>query len=1091
MATRVTPTYARGFLSHAKALSPWPEETTASQAGPRAGEAVPSARSDGSYPTLGLRTSGEQSADSALTVTVRQGGYSGDATFSWSDGLADHRGWDNAIHVSTYEPVEWVDGARYPHAAATPDGHIYVITYRPADFHVRIYRRDPDSGNWTDTGPQYTAPEDPGQTLYGCLAVDGSGAIWSFYWVVEVGQNVAQVRVEVRRPGGAWQTVQTLALAEPVSVHPSTGYTLGRLRAAINADGQVLLLAHLIDNGGGPSPDTLYQWAAEHPSAPLREVATNLGGRGYPDVVVKDGAFWCFYLTYDEPSPSTAYGDPLLRVVGNAFESIETAEVINIPEGLVLQEARVDGTPAFTEGELAAVVAEDGTVYLYTQHYGGAAPDVVYGHVYRFRGTLAAPKSTIQANGWDALGSGSAATWHKNHPTADTTEYPSNFCACVHRGRVAIFANPKTTVSATESYLIAYYMGGYSTAARPSRYLSQSDPDRDPLEYVYVPIAGPAALGFTETSSGTHSATISDGHLDLSTTIGTKYYDVSAAGGNAGYARFKVDVSSGSSLSADAVALRLNVTDGANIWGVTVRVALSTTLQFRVVDTAGTTILDDVDTGQTEPIEIMVSLIQISTVAHCFVFWRVWSTSEDTVWTEAQVSSAIPSGVGTTASLRFGHIASGSSASRWGYVLWSWDGGDVNLARLDRPSAMPGAPLSASPRYVADGVSIAMTDGPGSAEDEFTINTAYEYGIDRLDPRQYPSPSEAWHSLTDAEDQAIAYVTNPFAEDAQLDTDVVGLYVDGANMRGLFLERWDAALADWEVVGELDLKHGRENLPFLRRGDTITPDPDGTYTDEPWFAAGELVGHTVDLGDQALRRVRWNTEGWWSVRTGRRRVVIQLEDVDTTEPSDGVCDIWSSRGELIVHLAGVLQGGFRIYIPDQPTVDGYFSLGIAMIGPVTTFARDFGLGGQETRSAIAELTTLANGYSQARTLGPTARTWGIPLTEICSEKELYDGDGRYMIGTDTSGGLVLANRGDEWSKLDGLLQYAEGPVNPVVYFPLVKLSDGTEDIQIYTAERHSLYGRMSSELSRDLEWGPAEDGWDWRGANVLVITEER
>lgn len=1093
MATRVDRSYLRGFLVHDQRLTAWPEETTATQAGPRAGEAVPQARDDGSYPDLGLRAYGEQEADNTLTITVRQGGHVGDATISWADETlvtdavgedeTRHRGWDNAVHPSVYEPATWTSANLYPHAATAPDGTIYVIAYRSTNETVRAWRRAPDDGSWLDTGPLYATDDAGGQDLYGTVAVDGSGAVWAWHWVVDTVSSVANMRCHVRRPGGNWQTVQQAALMDQIS---TDDYDLGRIRAAINSEGQVLMVGHLKPTDDSPAGDVLFQWAAEHPSAPLREVATDMAGRGYPDVVCKDGAFWVVYLVHEDD------GKPILRVLGNAFESLESVDAVDIREGLVVQEARVDGTPEFLEAELAMVCAEDGTVYLYTNRYGGAAPDTVHGGVYRYRGTLSAPRGT-QSNGWDLMGSGSAGTWTKNHPTADATEYPGNICATVQRGRVVLFANPRTTDTSTRGHLISFYMGGWTSAPRPSRYYSAYEPDRDPLEYAYVPLDVPSDHGWTETTTGTASEAVTGGKLVLSTTSGTQhYFIIEDDAGSRGYARAALGIASGGAVSAYQIGLRFSVTDGTDAYTATVQLALDGgTIQYRLVGTDLSVLGDDVDTGQAEDIEVLLYLkAEGDGGASVQSYWRVWSTSEDTLWHVGH-DNVTTGTTGTIAAVRFGHTTSVTAESTWRYVLWSWEGGPVGMTGYQRPDDLPGAPLAATPRYVAAGVSVAATDGPAVTGDEFVIDPDAEYSLARLDPRQHPSPSETWRS-TDESSAYIAYYLSTTLENTSLSSDLVGLYVANANVRDVYLQYTDDAGETWEELGHLNLREGRTLLPYVRHGDTIVPDPDAEYGSEPWFAAGELVGGTVELDGGDLRKVRWNSEGWWSVQTGRRRCVVELEGIEGTEAADGTCDIWSPRGLLLVHLAGLTMAGFRIAVPaTESTVEGYRELGIALLGPVVTFARDFANGSQERLSALAELTTLANGYRQARSLNTPTRTLAFALSDLYDEAELLSGDGRYALGTDTSGALVLSNRGAEWSQLEGLLEYTEGPVTPCLYAPLIQVSDGGQDTQVVLAERHVLYGRLTSDLSRDHVGGTPEDGLVWRGADTLVIEEEK
>ena len=1088
MATQIERTHLRGFLVHDTRLAVWDAETTATEAGPRAGEAVPTARADDSYPELGLQASGEQTAGTVLTVTVQQGGHLGDCAIAWADAVqTDPRGWDNPVHPCMYEPAGWGISATLPDCEAGSDGAVYAIVYDATNFSVDVRKRNPLSEAWS-TEELYDTSTDPGQSLSGCLAVDAAGNVWAWHWTVDTVASRATLRSYVRRPGASsWAVVQYAALERDLSVGD---YTLGRLRAAINQEGQVCLLGHLMPVGGSPAADVIWQWAAEHPAAPLREVLTDSGSRGYPEVLVKDGAFWCFYLTYNTASPGEE-GLPILRVIGSAWQSLDSATAINFRDGLAVIEAKVSATPAFTEGSLAAVITEDGTVYVFTNRYGATTgTTTVAGGVYRFRGTLAAPRGG-EVHGWDQLGAGSSATWFDDATTGNATEYPRYYAACVTRGRVILVTNFQATTAATRAYLGAYYLGGWSNYPRPSRYTSITDPDRDPLEMAFVPIAGPASMGWTAAGAGT--GTLVAGAWNIATTIAQTldYTQTAAVTAGRGYVRYALKVNTGGSLAFPYVSLSFGVSDGANDWLVQVNHALSGgTQQLRIKDSAGTQIGSDVDTEQADDIEIMVAVVKVSTVASLVVLWRVWSTNEDTYWTVAATSSTLPSSAAVTSSIVWGHQTAAIGDSTWRYVLWSWNAGPTTLARATYPQEMPGAILGASPRWLGKGVQVLGQDGPGVYGDAWTITADAEFALERLDPQLHPSPSETWRAEgVGAMD--LAWQLGTSGVDTYLGADLLGAYVTGATTRQLILSGYQAG-SGWSTLGTLDLAEGRSSLPYTREGDTIRPQVGGTYTQEPYFYAGELVGATVALGFAKYRRVRWNSDGWWSVDAGKRRCVIELEGVDGTEGANGTCAIWSTRGLLVVNLLGEAYTGFKLSIPSQANVAGYHELGQVVIGPLHTFARYFARGGQQTRRALAELVELVNGYRSARRLNDPRRLWTIPIADLYDEAELELGTGRYSLGTDTSGGLVLANVGDEWSRIDGLLQYLDGGTVPCVYVPSIEVSvSGAADEQTHVAERHTLYGRLGAEVTREHVAGEIETGWAWRGVDALVIEEER
>jgi hypothetical protein len=815
----------------------------------------------------------------------------------------------------------------------------------------------------------------------------------------------------------------------------------------------------LLDDG---SRGTLFQFASDDLGASFDLVEqygplSAVTDVGYAEVIAVNGQFQVYYLSENNGQ------HPSLRRLGTAYQPFSSAEVEFVISDVGAAGAWAD--VGHTVGDLAVCLDEDGAIYCFgrlvdnTKGHNIAVRSRDYGDTWHGMG-----ESSVDAAGSIYTAVGTMGHWFYNS-AAGAQPYPTNLTAAAKLGSAWIFCNNSAGTSIFDDSLGVIQLGGYSTITMPGRTKFPTDGRRVGWEVNYLPFEPPENSGWTATGAGSGVITSVDGALDIGTTAATRYYSITPpssgtpAEGIIVMATLAVPV--GGSLSSSAVALHVT-TDNASVdYGVAV---CFTTTGFRVYDqVAATQIGSDVTVGVLTGIQILVELRGDD----CNVWYRAapeGTPATDREWTAGPTSNALTSGGGTGANLvRFGHITSGTANSNWygvHYVSDEYTG--EGLDGFTNPDDLFPRTYSVRPQTVDDGVRVAATDGPSGYGERFVIGTRYDYPAERVQPWKHPSPRAVHRTTEDSADVYYAFDLGTNTS-GQLNS-VYAVYIAGANWRYGDIETLGSSGGAWSNVTAVDMATTLSSLPFSRNGNIITPSSTA-HTIDRYIAAGELAGCTVDIGSSVLRKVLWNSEGYWTDSTARSPVII-LEDVDNaTDPSSGTCSIWSRSAVVLIHKLGNVRG-VRLKVRAQDTVEEYLQTGIVMPGPIMVFGLPPGWGRIRTLDANASLVEAEDGSRRSKVLGPPRRAVEFGWPDGVDMRPMQ-GDGTtpfddWIVGTSTGSAIPIAAWSDVPLLLEGMLRRLDGPHRPCVYLP--HIPKGTPDAVVYTSPERYLYGRLDSSI---------------------------
>lgn len=578
--------------------------------------------------------------------------------------------------------------------------------------------------------------------------------------------------------------------------------------------------------------------------------------------------------------------------------------------------------------------------------------------------------------------------------------------------------------------------GGWQTLCQPS---TAADWPRE-LEgwtRTWSALIGPVSAGYANSGGAGTMAGVGDWRLDLSATPST--YGISLSHALTAGIIVHVEVSgvAGGNIGSLDQGLRLRL-GGAE---VEIRLTSST---IRVYDVAGAA---QVGADYAIPLgsrhHLRIALRELLGGGKIAVYERPLGDSE---WTLA-VSGTVALTSATADSLTWGiFAASGTMSSTWHSVRYATRSGTAGNASAwtDDPSfatILSGAPYTlpggAVPGVHArlpllDGLHLAATAGPGLRGETWALPVGDAYGVEHLLSR---SPSQPWRSEDDSTAQVFCW--SPDGGTAHHPGGrAAGLAVIGANFRSAHLELY--ASGSWATVATLDLGAGLTGLNYIRSGNTIRVAAGSATTT---LQALDLIGATVDLGSGYLRRVASATGGTWTA--GSATATLRLEGVTGAEPTSGTLDLWLTTGAA-VRLGAVTAGThWRLRVPAQDTVDGYLTIGRAVIGPFGAFIR-YSRGrviATTPQTAISE----TPGRRTARLLAPPVRSVSVSWVEGVPSRRHQTAPAHLA-----AGGLPLVGAGD-LGGLDALQHTHGGGLEPLVYLPRVAATPGAGSAETVTA----------------------------------------
>lgn len=1058
----VTPTTMRGLLTmdrrfNASALSvSGVDGASYTQAGGMAGRPVAQQTSG----LAELQASGTQADGSIIEVYAVRGGNAGpiagsalnlgSAAFAWRNvGDAFWRGWDPPSSISAYEFVDrstvaaaWKD----PHVIAASDGTIYCISQEAGQY-VTVFKRPMTSGVWSSvrvytgyagvyTGATHAAP---------CLVALPSGRLVALFWSYDAsGSGIASSMSDDE--GATWSTPQLVE-----TTIGTAGYVITRLRAAY-LSGQVCMLATTVVG----AIDAVLQFASVDGGASF--VLVNTPGDwqgGYAEIVASAGGFVACSIN---PAAATTGSNcvPRARRFASAFVAGGTAAGTFLQADAVTRTWGTIGGGLLTAADLSMCVDENNTLWVIGSDFNAAG------------GALREYYTTRSEDGgatWALVGKPGARAWWRG---LDAATHPQDVTVCPQGGRLVVLSNQAANPGTADDSLCATYLGGPTAIGQPQMIRAVSLQDYSCGQSVtWLPWDLPQNTGATWTASGGGAPTITLTGLGLrvqhSGIADAQRWQATPTTTNTQGIVAMMEVR----VVAGTARLGATISGGANGYATEIQVLPGVIVLRDVV--AGTTINSVTTNVGATGVQIKFGLGDDTGVANqgkVYAYFRPTSTNADRNWTflgRANASTAyLQRSAGVVADSVYFETASGTASGDYYFRQVAYAAGadaGVNLYTgqfTEFPTGTLGQTFGAAPIPLAEtGIKLAMTDGPAKAGEQWKISTQYRYPVSRIDPMASPSPDAQWRSTSDAFEACIVW---SLTEATRPEGNLWGVYVDGANWSTATVEGWDGAA--WVVLGTLSLVLG-SSLRFLRAGEIVTVNPFvGSGDVDDYIQRDALRGCIWRGGGGATPRyIRTNSGGRWvgSAVISTTRPVIVLDTFDVADTAAGsAASLTSPRGCIILRVL-TAYSRLALRIPAQSTPDGFFTLGAAVIGPVTwlgnyDFARQMGI---ETN---VETIQAGNGSRRKRKQGKPRRYAQVAWTDGTDTSNTHDAAPDFIVPF--TGGVPMGGPAAIATDVLGLVMAND--VSPVVYLPQITVPASAVPTMI-KAHDLMLYGTIETD----------------------------
>ncbi|HYF55498.1 MAG TPA: hypothetical protein VEA41_14670, partial [Salinarimonas sp.] len=1027
---------------------------------------------------LVLQASGSQSWNKELRVAVHRSGMPDDrGTFRWRyDGDTNWYGWEPPVAISAWEALDWTNDASrnwvHPHAVTLADDAVLVIAEYDAGalYTTACWRRDPDTGAWTRKTDLAAASA---TAAYPCLCLvplpTGGERVVAFYWLS--GSTTADVGMSWSDDAGTtWTEGARAVLPESWTL---TSWTPKRLRAAY-LNGQILLIASMqsLDTAGHTMEDILVQFASTDMGASFVEVyrqdVDSESGGAYPDIVVQGGGFVVGAVTLTGV-PSNY---PVAIRLGSAFESIGDVTPVTIDVA-----APATGTDFLTEGDLCLAVDDAGALYVTFRRYSD-----------RVWTTFRSDDGGAE---WAPMGANDLASSRGTWWRADAGTYPDDACAVFQRGRMLVIFGHVSSPGAYDESLSCAYLGGYSTFTLPP--LSPNDLDAARVSYTttWLPFDLPDDMGWTATTTGAPTASISSGRLRVQAAAGEgKWYHQTPTGTNAGGILADIITEA----DADTAFLQVRQYQGGVGYEAEIRVTPTAVQLWDAVANVQRSSWTITGAGEVQVRVVLVNgslLVRVRDYSNGSA--RSWTTLTGTLTDDA-------GGTFTTDRVRFGVPSTGVAQRDVYFRFLGWvddEGGANPFAGIDMPTwvsayANPGSihgrGLSSLPTYVDDGVRLAALDGPGFSGETWHIDTRYTHPVTRILPHVEPSPARGWRSAAISDfDASTTHLHLAFrldgdgdggflGEDCSLENDLVAAYLDGLNC--------PQVAVDLYYGGAWNSTTTTSGVTFVasRKGNTVRPAANAAGSKVRF---GEMVGGHIAFHNAGYTTtthttvVTSNTEGNTRTDSVTKHPTFVMRDSDNALAASPSVSVWPTRHLIVAHPSGYSRDiqGVRLRIPVSGAsaypgrpADGYYEVGTFAFGPVLVFGHDYSWEHNASIEANVDLATARDGSRRSRVLGPPRETWEIGWADGVDTTDYHQATAsNYIKGSANAGAVAVAFRHDTPYLLQDWLRAEDGPDALVVFLPSLAYDSASgssgDVVSAWTNfATGAVYGRVTSPV---------------------------
>lgn len=1066
MATDRTPDKLRAFLVPYSRIgqATYSAASVVTQAGPHPGVPEFSTQSDLVLSASGARYTPGESIEMRAQAAGGVGPDGGTHVWRHATDAADkYRGWEPPLAISQWEALEYSTVAgrwQAPKAVTLQDNSVLCAAVK-SNRYIKVWRRDPQ----TDVQTEYAVADHGSTYTFGgfpCLCELPSGRVLCFFFV-EQGTE-AQVRMYFSDDHGqTWAMGQRTCLAAAIS----TAATPPQRLCCAYLVGGVSLIAW-VTVAAGVFEDVLMQWASQDLGATFSLLdqwtgATLTTHGAYPDLCVHDGVLTLGYLR--ESGPATHFGVPYLRTVGSAFSLFSAVDEVLAVVPTNTMHWGSKPTQAFVAGDYALWADTDGTMYQVGRDFNSAGGAMRECYVHR---------SGDGGITWLDMGGGSApgdgAAWWQGQ---DLSTGPRAFSATSQGGRQLIYHLFDADPGTGDPSLCCAYLGGYTSVILPPETGISPGFDRAGWERTYLPFDLPENTGaatWTSVVAGAPVVTLDPASARLKIVCGVgdsqewtttttppgtvpegilvlMELRVLAGVGQDGQCLVRI----GDLIAAYEVLVTVSST-AITLIDTTTAAVIGTVLTPAAVDGLGVQVLIGLY-GPAAPADTGV------VVAH----WRAAGTGTDRLWSVVGASSTVHFGAAGVSRVRWGNL--GTATNYWAFVGYS--SGPYTRSQLpgqQNPHALLGRAYSARPDWIDDGVMVAASDGPAYRGDTCTIGTRYDFGIENIDPVVSPSPDHGWRSTSDAANCVIQWDLEATEAGGMLGS-AIAVYLGAINFRDY--ELWGQTSAGaWVQLCSGNAAYGQQNLSYVRNADMVQPDETVATSAVDYYRYGVLRDSHVKLysagspGTIYVRKIANNSEGAWSGNALTKRVRIQLAAYDAADSTGGILgEIWS-RNSLVVKPGVGEYRSYKLIIPAQQTCEGYFEIGVCVIGHLAVLGAPYDWGRSRGWAPNYSLATGRSGTRRGRQLGSTRRRVEVAWTGGVDEVQLYGAPPQPDYVTAWSGGPPVAACADTPYLMAGIVEQLAGAVGLVVYIPRIDVG-ANADINIPAIDGH-IYGRVTS-----------------------------
>jgi hypothetical protein len=1058
--SNVTPNFIRGFLVPFAEFSInnlWHAQTVASQGQGYAGVPAPQQSS-----SLVLQSRG--SLNSGVDIATHSAGHIGlnNASFLWKN-QTDAKYYGSEV-PNKLCGIQNITG--FPAAASksiprstikSADGTILVcVEYTTIVTNgIKIYRIDVSGNLTSQTIDSVLNTTLGGSYRYPTLTLLPDGSIICIAWSIDDPKEQGFLRSWRTADDGVTWTLQSsnmMPLGEFVDLSGvagagNSGYQLGRITAASDSH-SVLIIAEVIANDTSQIRNQYYQLISYSAGTKVTIVASPVYNGSsqffHPTMIEYNGTFVISYGKTADNVGVVSLTDPTVSIADTI--SLSTVTVLDMPNfNVVAQEATDGGRTMYIDGA--------GRIHLYCLHNN--RDYLSYGYC-----DIAGIAAADYGKNWNYMRQ--STTLRNSRVLEETTpagdaKTIKEITGVSSQGSQFIFCNGMPNAgNPYENSMTRYEFGQWRTIQYPQLVSAfPSDVDSGYNIHEYIPTALPTdSAMWIKTTAGVTSETLKGGGIDVtSNATGLITYEMSPTNKTNGFlVHSQVSVTAeGSTVHSSGIQIKVQAKTSTQTYFSKIVLTQGGIFVYDLYSaTPFVPIASDNTLGAWGGAYILLVWLDNSSGYIRVLYYQ--AESSPVAWKE--LTGNLTLNADTTQHIKWGILNPTilglvSQASSWGFV--SIGEGAANGKGMTGIDPINGKLYSPNGFWtdIKDGLKLSTLDGAARESETWKIDPDYSNGISNMLYDVSPTRSWAWVSdavsspdSTNTAQEILSWhvdSTIGAAANSVTTSTAIGLHLSGINFRSYNVETYNASSSTWTTVATVD-NSVAQGFNFVRVGSSIfSIDANGDYIE---FA--EAIGWKLQLDDGAgnvvVRGIKYNGDGVLNAFGSKQAIFLLNDIVNATDPTTGTAHLIPDSCTVIFQ-ANVFSS-VRITIPAQRTQEGYFKIGIMMLGELVVPAQQYSRGRSITFSSDTDIEEGQNGVLRARKRGIGGRAIRIAWTEGVETSPLNNSPATpdfYKLQTTGNSVAVL---GSAPSLMMGLCKYLSGGLTPLVYLPSLEKNTG-------------------------------------------------